>query len=116
MQILKMVFAVLYSHYLALASTGYTAMSNKQLTSLTGFKKALFEDNGRAPILIAGIDLRAMKAIYDNYTTMTMVNQRKLRKDALTHLKQHKQTYSKKKIYKDFTKIFPTLIRSIDTN
>ena len=47
MAILKYVFAFIYSHYLALASKGYSAMSNKEFAVLTGFVKALFEDHGR---------------------------------------------------------------------
>ena len=113
MAILKYVFAFLYSHYLALASKGYSAMSNKELALLTGFKKALFEDHGRAPIILTGLDLSAMNTIFPTGTLMKVTTQPQMRKTALTHLKKKKKVYEKKQIYKDFSKTFPSLMQSI---
>ena len=95
MKILQHVFAVLYSNYLAQVVHCYSSMSNKQLAALTGFKKVLFEDHGRASILLIGLALKEMKDIYERYEShnMTVSTQRSIRKDALAALKKNKKAY-----------------------
>jgi hypothetical protein len=112
--ILETAFAKIYSDYLAqIAIGGYQVKSAKELAEFTGFKKALFEENGRGCVALIGVNNSVMKSIFGKFNTMSVANQRELKKEVMTYWVENMNELTKSKVCQDFHNIFPSLFRQI---
>ena len=87
--VLKNAFIKVYSDILAREEYGYLVMTAIELASLTGFNKALFENNERACVLLIGVETEEMENIVERYDKMTTKNKREMKAEVMSYWVQN---------------------------
>ena len=111
--VLKNAFIKFYSDFLAREEHGYLVMTATELASLTGFNKALFENNERARVLLIGVETEEMENIVERYDKMTTKNKREMKAEVMSYWVQNIERLKENKICKDFQNIFPSVFKQI---
>ena len=111
--VLKNAFIKFYSDFLAREEHGYLVMTATELASLTGFNKALFENNERACVLLIGVETEEMENIVERYDKMTTKNKREMKAEVMSYWVQNIERLKENKFCKDFQNIFPSVFKQI---
>ena len=111
--VLKNAFIKVYSDFLAREEHGYLVMTATELASLTGFNKALFENNERACVLLIGVETEEMENIVERYDKMTTKNKREMKAEVMSYWVQNIERLKENEICKDFQNICPSVLKQI---
>lgn len=117
LDILCRTFGLCYSNFFAkiAARRAISPLNSKELGDMTGHSENLFDDIGKATIVIAGVDFPKLKSLYEEHLSApaTTAKKRKLKTEVLKYFIDNFGALQKKKIVKDFSLMFPKTFQNI---